>query len=83
MNNMDLGEKIKQFRMSKGLSLAKFGKIIGYSASGLHHIENEKRQINGMALLRLLKVFNISIFYFLENVKKHKCNCGFCEIGKN
>ena len=63
---MDIGRKIKNLRLEKGLSQEELAKRIGVSRESISHYENNRIVPPIHILKEIAKVFNISVKYFFE-----------------
>jgi len=64
-----LGKRIKKLRQLSGISQEKLSKMLGVSRPTISQMENNERKINADELIKLSKIFNISIEELL-NLKK-------------
>lgn len=64
-----LSEKISRARKSLGLTLQQVSSSIGFSISTLSEIENGKRRISAVELLKFAKLYEQPITFFLEQDK--------------
>ncbi len=65
-----IGERIKDLRKEKNISYEKMAEKIGISRNSYNAIELGKTNFQFLTLLRILKYHNISIFQFLDSVKR-------------
>ena len=63
-----LGEKIKEYRMEKGLSQMQLSKLIGVSQKAIDYWERSVNEPKASYIIALVKVFNISYDEFFENI---------------
>lgn len=62
---MNLGEKIKNLRLKKKLTLRELSEKVNLKANTLSQIENEKRKPSIESLNALADFFNVSVDYLL------------------
>jgi len=62
---MTTGEKIKELRKEKGLSLRDVEKSIGIDRNMICLIENNKRNLTVENLLKICRFFNVSADYLV------------------
>lgn len=60
-----MGDKIKELRMSKGLSHGRLAKEMGISKSMIGHYENGSRQPSYETLNKIADYFSVSIDYIM------------------
>ncbi|MCU0228736.1 MAG: XRE family transcriptional regulator [Bryobacterales bacterium] len=72
LNPYELGEKIRQLRMRKKISLVDMGKHSGLSASMLSQLENGKLIPTLPTLARVAMVFDVGLDYFFGDRKKSR-----------
>ncbi len=65
-----IGERIKDLRKEKNISYEKMAEKIGISRNSYNAIELGKTNFQFLTLLRILKYHNISIFQFIDSVKR-------------
>lgn len=61
MNNF--GERLKELRIEKGLSLKKLADAVGLTPAGINYWEQNKRVPNLDAVIALADFFNVSLDY--------------------
>ena len=64
-----IGERIKEYRLEKGLSQAQLGKSIGVSQKAVDYWERSVNEPKASYIIALVKLFDISFDEFFENVK--------------
>jgi len=62
----NIGEKIKELRIKKGLKLAELGSKIDLSAGHLSQIENDKSSPSLVTLVDIARALDVQIRYFFE-----------------
>ena len=69
MQNIELGNAIKEARISQNLSQETFSEMIGISPTHLKHIESEHRKPSIEVLFRIAQTLNMSLdnILFLKN----------------
>lgn len=72
LNPYELGEKIRQLRMKKKISLVDLGKHSGLSASMLSQLENGKLIPTLPTLARVAMVFDVGLDYFFSDRRKSR-----------
>lgn len=65
-----IGERIRDLRKEKNISYEKMAEKIGISRNSYNAIELGKTNFQFLTLLRILKYHNISIFQFIDSVKR-------------
>lgn len=70
LNPYELGDKIRQLRMKKKISLVDLGKHSGLSASMLSQLENGKLIPTLPTLARVAMVFDVGLDYFFSDRRK-------------
>jgi len=65
-----IGEKIKELRKGKNLTYVEMAKKVGLSKNGYNNIELGKSNLQLQSLLKILSYHNISIFDFIESLKR-------------
>jgi transcriptional regulator with XRE-family HTH domain len=70
--NKELGNKIRQIRISKGMNLTTFARKINKTTSYLSQIERGLASPSIMALREISKTLNVPIFYFLVDDGKQR-----------
>jgi transcriptional regulator with XRE-family HTH domain len=72
LNPYEIGEKIRQLRMRKKISLVDMGKHSGLSASMLSQLENGKLIPTLPTLARVAMVFDVGLEYFFADRRKSR-----------
>lgn len=72
LNPYEIGEKIRQLRMRKKISLVDLGKHSGLSASMLSQLENGKLIPTLPTLARISMVFDVGLDYFFADKRKSR-----------
>ncbi|MCW5964147.1 MAG: helix-turn-helix transcriptional regulator [Bryobacterales bacterium] len=72
LNPYELGEKIRQLRLRKKISLVDLGKHSGLSASMLSQLENGKLVPTLPTLARVAMVFDVGLDYFFADRRKSR-----------
>ncbi len=72
LNPYDLGEKIRELRLRKKISLVDLGKHSGLSASMLSQLENGKLIPTLPTLARIAMVFDVGLDYFFADRRKNR-----------
>jgi transcriptional regulator with XRE-family HTH domain len=62
---MDIGLKIKELRVEKGITLKELGENINFNYSNLSKIERGERKPTVELLVKLIHYFNLDLTYFL------------------
>ena len=70
MNN--IGERLKQLRIEKGLTQAEVAKALGVNKSCVSKYENDKNLPKAFVLLKMVKFFGVSANYILGLDKNKK-----------
>ena len=91
IQNIELGNAIKEARINKNLSQEMFSEMLGISPTHLKHIESEHRKPSIEVLFRIAQTLNMSLdnILFLQNdknkqlVKKIDNLLPTCETVKN
>lgn len=65
-----LGNRVKELRIKRGLTLKELGEAIQFNYSNLSKIERGVRKPNIELLESLASFFNVEISYFFEDNKK-------------
>ena len=79
----ELGIKIKELRISLGLSQQKFAESLGYThKSMINKIELGKCDMSYDKILRLLKEYNLNAAEFLDDkdINNYITNCTSCIV---
>ena len=63
-----IGEKIKEYRLEKGLSQMQLGKLIGVSQKAIDYWERSVNEPKASYIIALVKVFGVSFDEFFENI---------------
>ena len=66
---VNVGKKIKELRLEKGLSQMQLGKLIGVSQKAVDYWERSVNEPKSSYIIALVKVFDISFDEFFENVE--------------
>lgn len=64
INNMHIGRKLKELRLSRGWKQTDVADKVGLSRPAISNIESGKRALTLSTLQRFCEVFNIDISYF-------------------
>lgn len=64
INNMNIGKKLKELRLSRGWKQTDVADKVGLSRPAISNIESGKRALTLSTLQRFCEVFNIDISYF-------------------
>jgi transcriptional regulator with XRE-family HTH domain len=72
LNPYDLGDKIRDLRLRKKISLVDLGKHTGLSASMLSQLENGKLIPTLPTLARISMVFDVGLDYFFADRRKNR-----------
>lgn len=72
LNPYDLGDKIRDLRLRKKISLVDLGKHTGLSASMLSQLENGKLVPTLPTLARISMVFDVGLDYFFADRRKNR-----------
>lgn len=67
-----IGEKLRSFRLRKGMGLVELGKHTGLSAALLSKLERSKLFPTLPTLLRIAMVFNVGLEYFFNDERKRR-----------
>lgn len=59
------GDRLKELRQDKGMSILKLSKIIGISDASICRWENNLTDIKGEQLVTIAKFFNVTTDYLL------------------
>ncbi len=70
IKDMPVGEKIKQLRKEKGISLQQFAELSGFSSALLSQIENHLVSPPLGTLIKISKALDVEIGYFFETVRE-------------
>ena len=65
---MSIGEKIKEFRIEKGLSQMQLGKVIGVSQKAIDYWERNVNEPKSSYIIALVKAFGISFDDFFAEI---------------
>ncbi len=65
---MNIGEKIKELRLEKGLSQLKLGKIIGTSQKAIDYWERNVNEPKASYIIALVKYFDVSFDEFFSEI---------------
>lgn len=66
---MNIGEKIKELRIEKGLSQAQLGKIIGVSQKAVDYWERNVNEPKASYIIALVRTFEISFDEFFTEIE--------------
>ena len=66
---MNIGGRIKELRLEKGLSQMQLSKLIGVSQKAVDYWERSVNEPKASYIIALVKVFEISFDEFFENVE--------------
>ena len=64
INNMNIGKKLKELRLSRGWKQTDVADKVGLSRPAISNIESGKRALTLSTLQRFCEVYNIDISYF-------------------
>lgn len=64
INNMHIGKKLKELRLSRGWKQTDVADKVGLSRPAISNIESGKRALTLSTLQRFCEVYNIDISYF-------------------
>lgn len=64
INNMNIGKKLKELRLSRGWKQTDVAGKVGLSRPAISNIESGKRALTLSTLQRFCEVYNIDISYF-------------------
>ena len=65
---MNIGEKIKELRLEKGLSQLKLGKLIGVSQKAIDYWERNVNEPKASYIITLVKAFEITFDEFFTDI---------------
>ena len=65
---MNIGDKIKELRLEKGLSQLKLGKLIGVSQKAIDYWERNINEPKASYIISLVKTFEISFDDFFIDI---------------
>ena len=65
---MNIGDKIKELRLEKGLSQLKLGKLIGVSQKAIDYWERNINEPKASYIISLVKTFEISFDEFFIDI---------------
>lgn len=68
---MSLGSRIRDLRLKKKMTQEELGKILGVSKVSVSGYENDTRQPDNTALVKIAEYFNVSTDYLLGNKSTH------------
>lgn len=60
-----MGNRIRELRRAKGLTMKQLGEVLGVAESTISHYETGRRQLDNETLLRLGEFFEVSVGYLL------------------
>jgi len=66
---VNIGQKIKELRLEKGLSQMQLGKLIGVSQKAVDYWERSVNEPKASYIMALVRVFEISFDEFFEGVE--------------
>lgn len=66
---MNIGEKIKELRVEKGLSQLKLGNLIGVSQKAIDYWERGVNEPKASYLISLVKTFEVSFDEFFLDIE--------------
>lgn len=69
-NKLDIGNKIRNVRKIRGITLEKLSKDVGMSYSYLSELENDKHSISINNLQKLAEYFKVDLIHFLEKTNR-------------
>lgn len=71
MNKYDLeiGKKLKELRIKKGLTQTEVGKIVGKSKETIYGYENGKNSLTASTLIQLLKLYDKDANEFIDELE--------------
>ena len=73
-----LGENIKRYRILKGISLRKFGELVGLSQTAINKYEKDILKPDGEKLVKFAEVLDCKVSDLLkDNSKKRTLNINF------
>ena len=64
--NLFIGSKIKVKRVALGITQNKLGKMLGIAFQQVQKYEKGRNRINMEKLVKIAKIFDVSILYFLK-----------------
>lgn len=79
---MNFGEKLKELRLMKGLTLETVANAIGIGVSTLSEYENNRYDPSSSKMFKLLDFYNIEPFHFLKNGEEYLRITNYSEINK-
>lgn len=79
---MNLGERLREIREYKDLTLKQVADAIGISTSQLHYYETNATDIPWSKLYSLLDFYNIEPFNFIKTGDEYIRITNYSEIGK-
>ena len=66
---VNIGKKIKELRLEKGLSQMQLGKLIGVSQKAVDYWERSVNEPKAGYIIALVKAFDVTFDEFFENVE--------------
>lgn len=60
-----MGNRIRELRKAKGLTMKQLGEVLGVAESTISHYETGRRQLDNETLLKLGEFFDVSVGYIL------------------
>ena len=64
---MNIGKRIKEIRIRRGLTEKQLGEKIGKSASAISNYENNFRGLNAEILVKIIKVLDVEPNYLFQD----------------
>ncbi len=65
---MNIGERIKELRLEKGLTQLKLGKLIGVSQKAIDYWERNVNEPKSSYIIALVKTFDLSFDEFFADI---------------
>lgn len=80
---MKLGDRLRECREEQGLTQAALGKIVNVSDAAINRYEKNRRAPDYELLLKLAKLFNVSVDYLLgeTNIKTKPDDLAAHQVG--
>ena len=66
---VNIGQRIKELRLEKGLSQMQLGKLIGVSQKAIDYWERSVNEPKASYIIALVNFFGITFDEFFENIK--------------
>lgn len=60
-----MGNRIRELRRAKGLTMKQLGEILGLAESTISHYETGRRQLDNETLLKISEYFDVTVGYLL------------------